>query len=87
MVGVARRTDRYVFELAGGGVFPERGEYIITYRGTTPWSAILCCPGCGNHVNVDDHEIAETGEVNPSLGCPSEDCDWHEYVRLEGWPG
>ena len=43
---------------------------------------------CGNgHMAFLDprHEIAVDGSIHPSLGCPSEECDWHVFGRLVGW--
>jgi hypothetical protein len=58
-------------------------------RGT--WSlwrdrVYVCCPDCGTTLRID-HEITETGDVNPSVGCPTEVCSWHVYVTLAGWSG
>lgn len=50
--------------------------------GTQP---IIAC-GNGHRAGIPDHEVAENGTVTPSLQCPEDGCDWHETVRLEGWP-
>ena len=40
------------------------------------------CPGC--HVwGALDHTIDPDGTVRPSVDC--EKCDFHEFVRLDGW--
>ena len=45
------------------------------------------CPECGLAAYLD-HEIAPTGAVSPSVGCPNEGkgCSFHQNVVLEGWP-
>ena len=47
-------------------------------------STMVSCPS-GHIASLNDHEIAPTGEVSPSLECPTEDCNWHEHVKLVGW--
>jgi len=47
-------------------------------------SAVVCCPGCGRICSLFDHEIADDGEVSPSLDCPF-DCEFHDHAVLEGW--
>jgi hypothetical protein len=32
-----------------------------------------------------NHRIASDGAVSPSVVCPNPQCDFHEFVRLEGW--
>ncbi len=49
-------------------------------------SAMLYCPACGRWASLDDHAIGGDGAVVPSLSCPHNGCDYHEHVRLEGWP-
>lgn len=44
----------------------------------------LGCPHCGTAAELD-HSIASDGTVTPSVVCPVIGCDFHEYVRLEGW--
>lgn len=48
-------------------------------------SATLRCPKCGRWTSLSNHTISDNGEVNPSLVCPYENCNFHEYVTLEGW--
>lgn len=49
------------------------------------------CPGCGVrlplYIDPLDHEVGPGGTVKPSLVCPLDDCGFHAYVTLEGWPG
>lgn len=49
-------------------------------------TARLVCPN-GHFGLLDDHAVAQDGTVSPSVQCPEEGCDFHEEVRLEGWPG
>ena len=44
----------------------------------------VCCAN-GHAAFLDDHEIAADGTVSPSLVCPEDGCDFHEFVKLEGW--
>lgn len=48
-------------------------------------SASFTCPSCGRVCSLSDHQIAEDGTVAPSVVCPYMDCDFHEFIRLEGW--
>ncbi len=47
-------------------------------------SATICCPDC-NKVAYLDHQIADNGDVYPSVVCPTPGCNWHVYVTLVGW--
>lgn len=42
------------------------------------------CPRCDRRSALD-HDIGADGKVSPSLVCPYDDCDFHDYVTLEGW--
>ncbi len=42
------------------------------------------CPGCKRTFALD-HTITEDGTVTPSLDCPMEDCQFHDFVKLEEW--
>lgn len=48
-------------------------------------TARLSCPGCGS-IALLDHKIDKEGNVTPSVVCPIQSCDFHEFVKLEGWP-
>lgn len=50
-------------------------------------SASITCPKCSLLCVLTDHEIKADGLVNPSVVCPSPDCDFHEFVVLNGWAG
>lgn len=50
-------------------------------------SASFTCPKCGQLAVLIDHDIADDGEVSPSVVCPNDGCTFHEYVRLDGWRG
>jgi hypothetical protein len=47
-------------------------------------SVLVRCPGCGQIATLD-HDVADDGTVTPSLVCPVEGCNFHEFVRLDGW--
>jgi hypothetical protein len=49
-------------------------------------SASVECPKCGNMYYLD-HTISDDGNVTPSLVCPFDNCDFHEFVVLEDWKG
>lgn len=48
-------------------------------------TATVSCPDCGRSASLSDHEIRADGTVTPSLVCPFDDCDFHAWVKLEGW--
>lgn len=41
---------------------------------------------CGWIGNLVDHDVDDEGGVSPSVICANEECDFHEYVILDGWP-
>ena len=47
------------------------------------------CPNCGSGILGDNapHEICENGDVNASVVCQEDDCNFHRMIRLEGWGG
>ena len=47
-----------------------------------PGVDVMCAKG---HLAVLDHEIASDGTVTPAMACPEDGCDFHEFVKLEGW--
>lgn len=47
--------------------------------------ASLTCPECGRVSSLSDHTIDLEGLVQPSVVCPYEDCNFHEFIQLEGW--
>lgn len=49
------------------------------------YSASIRCPECKCIATLLAHEIAEDGTVSPSVQCPWT-CNFHEMVKLEGWP-
>lgn len=64
------------------GVFRD-GKQEGTIERRSAWAT---CPN-GHTASLADHEIAADGTVSPSLVCPHERCDFHDFVRLEGWGG
>lgn len=61
-----------------------RGTYIKkTINGQL--SAVLCCNGCGKCVSISNHRISNDGEVNPSVVCTVEGCNYHKWVQLVNW--
>jgi len=69
-------------EVEGG---PENG---VWYMGQDSAKPMMTCPKCGQ-ANLGPnapHEIRENGEVHASVICCDDDCDFHAFVTLEGWP-
>jgi hypothetical protein len=50
-------------------------------------SATITCPKCGSFGSLAGHSIAADGKVTPSLVCPWPPCTFHDWGRLNGWPG
>lgn len=48
-------------------------------------TASLSCPYCGNVASLSQHTIEPDGTVKPSVVCPKSECDFHFYIKLEGW--
>jgi hypothetical protein len=48
------------------------------------FKASMTCPN-GHGLVLRNHRIAPDGAVSPSVVCPNPQCDFHEFVRLEGW--
>ena len=48
-------------------------------------TATVSCPKCGEVASLTAHRINSEGKVTPSLTCPARNCDFHEWVRLDGW--
>lgn len=55
--------------------------------GKPRWSATVCCPQCGRHLSLINHQIDARGDVFPSIGHPPEymPCGWHPNAQLVGW--
>ena len=47
-------------------------------------TAITRCSN-GHIGSLLDHTIASDGLVTPSVVCQHEGCNYHEYIKLEGW--
>jgi len=47
-------------------------------------TALFACSN-GHIGSLSDHDIADDGTVLPSVVCPHEGCDFHEFIKLEGW--
>ena len=48
-------------------------------------SALVCCPGCGKINSLGDHTIDPDGTVTPSLVCPFDHCEFHDFVKIADW--
>ena len=62
----------------------EPGSWFPVRRENGERSAVLICPKCGRAAGLS-HRIAGDGAVSPSVVCPYEPCDFHEFIRLTGW--
>lgn len=62
---------------------PEPGTWWHVHS-SAGWSAMIVCPKCGGEAPLD-HDIAADGTITPSLVCPYDPCDFHEWGRLDGW--
>lgn len=65
-----------------------KGEWWLLHdqrNGETVLSASIHCPECDFKYYLD-HDIASDGTITPSVQCPTQGCNFHHHVRLEGWP-
>jgi hypothetical protein len=44
------------------------------------------CPKCAARQRLKYHSVDVHGIVEASVGCANTSCDFHEMIRLEGWP-
>lgn len=47
-------------------------------------SPVIVCSN-GHYLSIHKHTILEDGTVNPSVVCPVKDCNFHDYIKLEGY--
>jgi len=62
-----------------------RGQWKPVKKSDGDRTATLQCPTCGQFGGLLDHKIQEGGKVHPSVVCPYNNCNFHDYVKLEGW--
>ena len=58
--------------------------------------AVFKCPKCGGEavlggevqpkLDAGGHTMDAEGNVSPSVVCPFDPCDFHQFVTLVGWP-
>lgn len=69
--------------------YSQNNDYLPgTWKGlktSTGRSASFTCPN-GHTASLVDHTINPDGRVEPSVVCPYEDCQFHEYIQLAGLP-
>ena len=62
-----------------------------TWKGVRGGGLILQCPqgqhGIGLGPGITDHRITQDGTIIPSVVCTTHGCAFHEFVKLEEWPG
>ena len=58
-----------------------------TWKGGFAWNGKTALVTCinGHTCTLSEHKIADDGTVSPSLVCPYDGCNFHEFVKLEGW--
>lgn len=73
LVGLTRSLDVWAQEPL---------TWFPVHSGDRMTAEVVC--GTGHAGLIDEHDIDEHGRVTPSVVCT--DCDWHEFIVLEGWP-
>ena len=64
---------------------PPRLHWKASHPSTiTRFKAQMTCAR-GHGIALRDHSVEADGRVFPSVVCNAPGCDFHEYVRLEGW--
>ncbi len=61
-----------------------RDHWHLITRKSREKSASVRCPDCKQWYPLD-HEIDADGFITPSVDCPTEGCEFHDFVRLLGW--
>lgn len=61
-----------------------KGSWFPVKRENGERSAMFICPNCGQAAGLS-HEIKSDGIVHPSVVCPYEGCNFHDFIKLEGW--
>lgn len=51
---------------------------------TNQLAAVIVCPN-GHEGTLGDHEISHDGVITPSVRCPAENCNFHDFAILDGW--
>lgn len=71
-----------------------RIDYDSTLEKPESWSlagsgdkltALVRCPNCHQIASLSGHTIMSDGQVHPSLVCPYDNCDFHQFVQLQMW--
>lgn len=61
-----------------------KGSWFPIKREGGEKSAMLNCPSCGKFAGLS-HEIKPDGTVHPSVVCPYDECNFHDFIRLLDW--
>jgi hypothetical protein len=56
------------------------GSWILLENGQVD----VACPTCGK-IGRLTHDIASSGDVTPSAGCPQDACEFFAFITLVGW--
>jgi hypothetical protein len=51
------------------------------------WEQVVAvtCGGCGMTLTLDGWNIADNGDVTPSIQHSLPACGWHVFLHLDGW--
>jgi len=60
----------------------EPGEWRLT---RSLGGVLVACPQCGARLGILFDEVLADGQVTNRLECPTGDCSWHEFAKLDGW--
>ena len=74
-----------MIEIPQGNSWKDPGVWKGVRRVDGTRSASISCPKCGQPASLSDHTIADDGTVPPSLVCPYDGCEFHDYVTLKDW--
>lgn len=58
---------------------------VLTWDENEDEGVVLMKCKCGRIGDLSDHKIDDGGKVEPSVVCMNADCNFHEYVILDGW--
>lgn len=64
---------------------PKKGTWHGGKKADGSRTATMSCPGCVKIASLSGHEILDDGAVRPSVVCPNNDCNFHEWIKLVGW--
>lgn len=60
------------------------GDESAPYWNISSGDVIFKCTN-GPIGSLGGHQIKASGDVEPSVVCPREGCDFHEFIKLDDW--